>query len=338
MSFRTFKWIKWVVCVACLAAFVWIGLDLNAMTAADSAVYGALSGLISPAMTTLALVCTNLAGPIPLLVITLLAVLLIPRKEYRIPLLLNLSIEVLLNLELKNLFTRPRPAETVRLAVETGFSFPSGHAMAAACFYGFFIYLVWKLCKRKGLRLLLTALLSFFILAVAASRVYLGVHYFSDVLGGLCVSAGYLIVFTSFVDLFFAQGETANLLSGRAGRGRLRSSFAYALEGIAAGVKSERNMVIHFAAVAVVVVFGALLQISRMEWLVCVVLFGCVLTAEMLNTAVETVVNMVCPRIDPKAKLAKDVSAGAVLFMALAAAIAGCVIFLPKLWGLAGTL
>lgn len=330
--------VKWLVCLACLTGFVLIGLNLNAMAAADSAVYAAISGLISPGMTTLALVCTNLAGPITLLVLTLLAVLFIPRKEYRIPLLLNLSIEVLLNLELKNLFGRPRPMETLRLAVETTASFPSGHAMAAACFYGFFIYLVWKICKGQALRNLLSGLLALVILAVSASRIYLGVHYFSDVVGGLCVSVGYLIVFTSFVSLFFAQEAPSGFLSSGTGRGRLLSSFSYALAGVAAGVKSERNMVIHFAAVAVVVVFGALLQISQTEWLICVILFGCVLTAEMFNTAVETVVDMVCPRIDPKAKLAKDVSAGAVLFMALAAAIAGCVIFLPKLWGLVGML
>ncbi|MDD3336180.1 MAG: diacylglycerol kinase family protein [Eubacteriales bacterium] len=109
-------------------------------------------------------------------------------------------------------------------------------------------------------------------------------------------------------------------------------SFSYALQGISAGLRTERNMVIHFAAMSVVVVFGALLRISATEWMICVILFGAVFMAELFNTSIETVVDMICPQRDPRAKLAKDTAAGAVLFMAVAAAIVGCIIFLPKLW------
>ena len=90
-------------------------------------------------------------------------------------------------------------------------------------------------------------------------------------------------------------------------------------------------MVIHFSAMATVIVFGAMLSISATEWIACIILFGVVLMAELLNTAIETVVDIVCPHEDPRAKLAKDTAAGAVLMVSIAAAVVGGIIFAPKL-------
>lgn len=324
---------KWIACLASLFLFILIALNLNNITPVDEAVYAGVSRLISSGMTTFALLCTGLVGPAALLAVTLPLVVLLPKKEYRIPLFLNLSIAVLLNLGLKNVFNRPRPVDVVHLALETGSSFPSGHTMAAACFYGFLIYLVWQMCSSKALRNTLTALLSLIIALVAASRIYLGVHYFSDVVAGVSISICYLVIFTSFVTLFFTEGDHLKLQGLASGsQNRLLASFSFAIQGVSAGLRSERNMVIHFAAMAVVVVFGALLRISTTEWMICVCLFGAVFMAELFNTAIETVVDMVCPHVDPRAKLAKDTAAGAVLFMAVAAAIVGLIIFLPKLW------
>ena len=80
-----------------------------------------------------------------------------------------------------------------------------------------------------------------------------------------------------------------------------------------------------------VVIAGVILKISAIEWCICMVLFGLVMALEHVNTAVEAVVDMVTEEYHPLAKVAKDTAAGAVLIAAIMAAIAGCIIFLPKI-------
>ena len=104
----------------------------------------------------------------------------------------------------------------------------------------------------------------------------------------------------------------------------LYRSFGYAFQGIFTCVRKERNMKIHCVA-------GVILKISAIEWCICMVLFGLVMALEHVNTAVEAVVDMVTEEYHPLAKVAKDTAAGAVLIAAIMAAIAGCIIFLPKI-------
>ena len=80
-----------------------------------------------------------------------------------------------------------------------------------------------------------------------------------------------------------------------------------------------------------VIISGFILKISITEWTICIVLFGLVITAELINTAIETTVDIVMPEKNEKAKLAKDIAAGAVLVSAIASAIIGIIIFLPKI-------
>lgn len=112
----------------------------------------------------------------------------------------------------------------------------------------------------------------------------------------------------------------------------LYRSFGYAFQGIRTCISSERNMKIHCLAAAMVIVFGIWLKLSVTEWCICLVLFGLIMGLEMVNTAVESVVDLVTEERKPLAKKAKDTAAGAVLIAAIMAAIVGCVIFLPKLW------
>ena len=112
---------------------------------------------------------------------------------------------------------------------------------------------------------------------------------------------------------------------------KLVNSFKYAGEGIISSFKSERNMKIHILIMVAVIIFGILLKISKIEWLICVILFSIVVSGELFNTAIETIVDMVSPQKNEKAKIAKDVSAGAVLIEAIGAAIVGGVIFVPKI-------
>ena len=106
-------------------------------------------------------------------------------------------------------------------------------------------------------------------------------------------------------------------------------SFGYAFEGIWTGIRKERNMKIHCVALILVTAAGTLFQITATEWCICLLLFGMVVSLELVNTAVEAVVDLVTEERKPLAKIAKDTAAGAVLFTAIMAAIIGCIIFIP---------
>ncbi len=117
----------------------------------------------------------------------------------------------------------------------------------------------------------------------------------------------------------------------KTGKNPLYKSFGYAFEGIFAGIRGERNMKIHCFAAVCVVVAGVLFHISVTEWCICLVLFGLILSLELVNTAIEAVVDLVTEDKKPLAKLAMDTAAGAVLIAAVMAAMAGLLIFVPKL-------
>ena len=115
---------------------------------------------------------------------------------------------------------------------------------------------------------------------------------------------------------------------------KLINSFKYAVEGIISSFKSETNMKIHCTVLLLVVLCGILFKISYVEWIICIILFGLVIACELFNTAIETVVDLVMPEKNEKAKLAKDVSAGAVLIISLASVVVGLLIFIPKIFNL----
>lgn len=118
----------------------------------------------------------------------------------------------------------------------------------------------------------------------------------------------------------------------------LYQSFGYAFEGIFTGIKKERNMKIHCAAAVLVVIAGLVLSLSVTEWCICLILFGLVMALELVNTAVEAVVDLVTKEKQPLAKIAKDTAAGAVLVAAIMAAVIGCIIFIPKVLQFVGVI
>ena len=114
----------------------------------------------------------------------------------------------------------------------------------------------------------------------------------------------------------------------------LYKSFGYAFEGIFTGIKKERNMKIHCLAMLCVVVAGFFIKISVTEGCICLILVGLILSLELVNTAVEAVVDLVTEEKKPLAKIAKDTAAGAVLIAAIMAAGVGLIIFVPKILAL----
>ncbi|NLL44126.1 MAG: diacylglycerol kinase [Mollicutes bacterium] len=112
---------------------------------------------------------------------------------------------------------------------------------------------------------------------------------------------------------------------------RFITSFKHSLDGLKYAYKYEQSMIIHLIVVILVVVFGVWLKISLMEWLLCFILIGLVLATELVNTSLEAVVDLTCPKIHPLAKIAKDTASAAVFVFSLIAFISGLIIFLPKI-------
>lgn len=118
----------------------------------------------------------------------------------------------------------------------------------------------------------------------------------------------------------------------------LDKSFGYAFEGVWNTVKSERNMQIHLGFTVCVIIAGFIFGITKTEWLICLVLFGQVMSLELVNTALEACVDVATDEWKPLAKKAKDAAAGAVLVSAIIAAVIGLWIFIPRLFLLLGAI
>lgn len=106
-------------------------------------------------------------------------------------------------------------------------------------------------------------------------------------------------------------------------------SFGYAWKGIQSCVGKEQNLSFHLIAAMAVIIAGIVLGITPTEWIMVVMCIGTVIAAELFNTAIEKLVDLVSPERHPVAGQVKDIAAGAVLICAVAAAIIGLIIFIP---------
>ena len=112
---------------------------------------------------------------------------------------------------------------------------------------------------------------------------------------------------------------------------KLINSFKYAISGIITSFRTERNMKIHILVMILVIIAGIVFKLSLLDWIILVIMFGLVISAELFNTAIETTIDMITKEKNEKAKIAKDVAAGAVLVLAVASVIVGLIIFIPKI-------
>ena len=112
---------------------------------------------------------------------------------------------------------------------------------------------------------------------------------------------------------------------------KIINSFKYAIQGFIQAFKSEKNMKIHIIIAILVIILAMIFKISIIEWIICIILISVVIAAELFNTAIETTVDLAMPDKNEKAKIAKDVSASAVLILSISAAIIGIIIFMPKI-------
>ena len=198
---------KWIILFICLIGFFALAEDVfnKEIMNGDIIGYKIVSNfLISDFATPIAKFITNFGGAIFLIVLTIALIILIKNKKIGLSIFSNLVIVTILNQLLKGILQRPRPTE-YRIIEETGYSFPSGHSMVSMAFYGYLIYLIYKYVKNKYIKWISIVLLSMLICSIGISRIYLGVHYTSDVLGGFLISISYLVIYISAINKFVIE-------------------------------------------------------------------------------------------------------------------------------------
>lgn len=189
---------NWIFLSTLIVIFVAIAEDVfeNELFTFDFIIYDFLVEHRTIFLTNMFKIITNFGGAIVLITTTILCIIFVKQKKYKAVIPINLGLIILLNLVLKNFFERPRP-EQFRIIEATGYSFPSGHSMASMAFYGYLIYLIFTNVKNKKVRNSICIFLSILVFLIGLSRIYLGVHYTSDVIAGFCFSMAYLIFMIS---------------------------------------------------------------------------------------------------------------------------------------------
>lgn len=200
---------KWIICFICLILFLALAEDVfnNEIMNGDVIGYKFISTyLIRDSLTPIFKIITWFGSATCLILLALILFFTIKNKKVGLLISTNLIIITILNQALKIIVQRPRPTE-YRIINEAGYSFPSGHSMVSMAFYGFLIYLIYKNIKNKYLKISLIVILSLLIVMIGISRIYLGVHYTSDVCAGFLVSLSYLIIYINFANKLVLSRE-----------------------------------------------------------------------------------------------------------------------------------
>lgn len=159
----------------------------------DNNVYNFISkNIMNDTLSSILKVVTHLGGVAFIVLLGVLCFMFCKKNRWFIT--FDLVGCTVINQTIKHIVRRPRP-NVLRLVSESGYSFPSGHSMISVAFYGLVIYFVYKNINNKYLKWALISLLSLLILTIGFSRIYVGVHYFTDVVGGFFLALAYLIVY-----------------------------------------------------------------------------------------------------------------------------------------------
>ena len=204
---ENYKWIILFICIISLIVLIEDVMD-NDIMAFDEKGYFIISRyLMSDTMTSIAKCITNLANMYWLIGTSIILLIFLKNKKTGIHIAINLGLSALVNFTIKQIIQRPRPVGH-RIIDESGYSLPSGHSMVSMAFYGFLIYLIYKNVKNKYLKTTLIILLTILIISIGVSRIYLGVHYVSDVLAGFLVAIAYLVIFIHAINNVKISGKS----------------------------------------------------------------------------------------------------------------------------------
>lgn len=160
----------------------------------DLAVQKAFFSLRGPLLNPLVIAVTHLSDTVTIVAFCAILLILPNRKKYGLPVSLASLGGLAIYKPMKHIFLRARPDAALHLVKQGGFSFPSGHSVTSVIFYGVLIYLLNRHCKNDKLRKVLTVICGFLALTIGPSRIYVGVHWPTDVLAGWCIGGAVLMV------------------------------------------------------------------------------------------------------------------------------------------------
>lgn len=172
------------------------------LTSFDTVIYDYIISFRNNEMDYIMKSITQFGNTVPVIIIILALMITLTKRKEVFLIGFNTILTVSSNQILKHIICRPRP-DHIRLITEHGYSFPSGHSMIAVCLYGLLIYLINKKIKNKILRIIITIFLITLIIGIGISRIYVGVHYPSDVLGGYLLSLSILIFNITIVNKYY---------------------------------------------------------------------------------------------------------------------------------------
>jgi len=166
----------------------------------DDKIHKLIINIRNKQLTNIMLLITNLCSIFPIIIISIIFLIFFKKKQVIGYIIINLINSVLLSQLFKLIIRRDRPVD-INLIKENGFSYPSGHSIVSMAFFGLLAYLIYKNIHNKTIKIILIIILILFIILIGFSRIYLGVHYFSDVIGGFLISFGYLMLFINLTKL-----------------------------------------------------------------------------------------------------------------------------------------
>lgn len=191
-----FKDKKNIILFISLILFILLTYNIfnNKIAIIDNYIESLILNIRNDKLTNTMTIITNISSAYSLIALSILLLLIIKKKKIPLLISFNLIFSFLTSQLVKIILRRERPAD-ISLVNAVGFSYPSGHSMVSMAYFGFLAYLVYKYVKDIIPKTILIITIFLMIIAIGFSRIYLGVHYFSDVLGGFLLSISYLMLF-----------------------------------------------------------------------------------------------------------------------------------------------
>ena len=182
------------IIIVCVLSIIFISMLflVRFYSGFDEAIYNFISSFRGNVLDTYFSTITHLGDPTISGILIIICLVLFNKRE-RVFLLICVGLGLLSNSLLKNLICRTRP-DHLRLVEQGGYSFPSGHSMISICFYGLLMYLIMTKVNNKVIKIISMIVFSVIVISIPISRVYVGVHYPTDVIAGLCLGGIVLIL------------------------------------------------------------------------------------------------------------------------------------------------
>ncbi|MBR3210505.1 MAG: phosphatase PAP2 family protein [Bacilli bacterium] len=197
-----------IISLLCLIGFLLVTVLVvtNNTSLFDEKIYQAIYGHHNQYLDFFFTTITHIGDTVPVMIIAMILLIVFKDWNDKIHISFSLFLTVAFNQILKYVIARPRPPLERRLVTQGGYSYPSGHSMVSLCLYGILIYFAMTKIKNKSLKIICVSLLTVLILIIGISRIYVGVHYPSDVLGGYLLAAPLLITSVTLLNRHF-KGE-----------------------------------------------------------------------------------------------------------------------------------